>query len=206
MYTTDNAPIKLTAASAQSNSREPQTYFHALGTAIARKWESANWDSNRFPDIAATSLARSVPHQSIAWADIVQWLHSTSDLPQQGDLDNPFGEPPLHVYVHPRFYIQALFWINSSIAIHQHGFCGAFTLLSGASLESLYRFSPTRRVNEHLLLGELERTHCHVLQPGTVRQIVAGNSFIHAVSHIEVPCVTIIVRTSHNQEAGPQYR
>lgn len=106
----------------------------------------------------------------------------------------------------PRFYIEALFWLSGTTAIHEHGFSGAFAVLAGSSVHSHWRFVPELTVNSRMLCGRLERVSTEILRPGRMRPIHSGSRLIHQLFHLEVPSVTIVVRTYVDRNHLPQYQ
>jgi hypothetical protein len=179
--------------------------FSTLGTDIARAWSRHDFDEESFPLLARDHLAAARPHEQVSAWDVLQWIASTDSIVPQPNLDVPFGQPPLTVYWHPRFYIELLFWATSTTSIHQHSTCGAFGLLAGSSLNSVYHFTPRRRVNSSLLLGDVALTGANLLVPGDVEPIDPGNRLIHSVFHLDFPSVSIVVRRQSYLEAGPTY-
>jgi hypothetical protein len=53
------------------------------------------------------------------------------------------------VYEDPRVYIQILFWLEGRRDIHQHEFSGAFHVLTGSSIHSMFAFENARAVSAH---------------------------------------------------------
>ncbi len=100
--------------------------FTKLGKEIEDIWRDANYNEELFPAIAADALRKAgLPAKVSAW-EIVEWTLLQDELPRQKDVHANFGDPPITLFVAPRFYIDAYFWIDGTTAIHQHGFCGAF--------------------------------------------------------------------------------
>jgi len=116
-----------------------------------------------------------------------------------------FGQPPLTVYCGRRFYIEALTWMNATMAIHQHGFAGAFCVLQGSSIHCTYAFREHSRTTERLLVGDLVNLEAEHLRQGDVRRIASGRGFIHALYHLEQPSVSVVVRTTEDLSAGIPY-
>ena len=116
-----------------------------------------------------------------------------------------FGQPAIRLYSGRGFYIEALFWLDASTAIHQHAFSGAIQVIEGGSVHAVYEFEQQERINSHLLVGKLNLCKAEVLRPGDTRPISDGSSFIHALFHLERPSVTLVLRTLQNPDALPQY-
>lgn len=179
--------------------------INALGELVAAEWASQNFDTRRFPEIAANALQRTAIWREIPAADIPGWVASIDWLPHQPDLDSRFGEPPITLFCHPKFYIEALHWTQGTPDIHQHGFCGAFAVWQGSSIHSRYTYHCDRRVNAAMLLGDLRFESAALRRVGDVELIEAGDRLIHATFHLDSPSVTIVVRTHLDVEHQPQY-
>ena len=179
--------------------------FCELGEVIERRWREENYDEQAFPDIAAHALGEAkLPDQVSAW-DIIRWLHTSVSLPAQMDLDAEFGNPPITLFVGPRFYIDIYFWLDGTTSIHQHSFSGAFQVLLGSSVHARYSFAKDLEINPNFLLGKVTLNEVSLLTRGDIRQIVAGPEFIHSLFHLDRPSATITVRTYRAPNAPVQY-
>jgi hypothetical protein len=178
--------------------------FEKIGALIEQRWRAKNFDDASFAKVALGALQEMPPSEYVNYSQIVQWVMSASRLPPQ-NLAVKFGEPPLTLYYHDLFYIEALFWLDVHSDIHQHGFSGAFHLLDGSSLHCRYEFDLKERVNARFLIGDLHLKSVEFLMKGDSRPIQAGRRFIHATFHLDRPTITIVVRTPTDGEAQPQY-
>jgi hypothetical protein len=176
-----------------------------LGDEIATRWHSSGYDPHALPDVAAEVLLKQRTAEHVDYSDVLQSVMSDDGLPYQQNLSSKFGEPPITVYWHPKFYIEVLFWVTATTTIHQHGFSGAFAVLEGTSVEGLYRFTPERRLGAGAWLGQLTLCAVKRLRRGDVQPISGGSGLIHSVFHLDTPTVTIVVRTPRDAEVGPQY-
>jgi hypothetical protein len=180
-------------------------FFHELGLAILDRWSRADFDQQAFPEIATAALRERPPSAHVDPFDVVRWVHETSTLVSQADIESKFGQPPITVFRAEGFAIDVLFWVDGTTAIHQHGFSGAFHVLHGSSLQSTYRFTHSRRYSEQLLLGQLGLVDVEWLTRGDVRPILPGSGLVHALFHLDRPSVSVVVRTPSDAFAGPQY-
>jgi len=178
-------------------------YFQDLGERIEKAWHRADFDVASFPSICCEALEASPVHRAVSTEDILRWALSSRRLPEQHDPEAKFGEPPITLHLGHGFFIAVNLWLTSTPAIHNHSFSGAFQVLEGGSLETNFRFSGSRAVNDHMVLGKLKALNCGVLTTGSTRPIVAGRT-IHALFHLEHPSATIIVRTGRDPSARPQ--
>lgn len=179
--------------------------FAELGALIERRWRELNYDETVFPELAAAALGEvDLPSKISAW-DVTEWAMRQTHLPEQQDLHASFGEPPITLFNSSRFHIDVYFWLSSTTAIHQHGFCGAFQVLLGGSLHCHYDFQQHQRVNFHCALGKINLAGVEWLKPGNIKAIDAGKIYIHSLFHLENPSATIVVRTNSLPLAPPQF-
>jgi hypothetical protein len=178
--------------------------FMEMQRVIAERWAAQEMDSLTFSEIAQGVLEEFAPASSVSTVDLVQWASSAA-LPIQPDPKSDFGQPPVCVANAGRFMIQVLFWVDGTTSIHQHGFSGAFQVLAGSRFHAAYGFEKSDRVNDHLLLGKLTFREAELLERGATRPIVPGPGFIHALFHLDRPSLTLVARTFHDIEQGPQY-
>ncbi|NOT63787.1 MAG: hypothetical protein HOP19_26530, partial [Acidobacteria bacterium] len=137
--------------------------------------------------------------------EIIRWLFSATEVPNQQDVPGNFGNPPITLFAGPRFHIDVYFWLDGTTSIHQHAFCGAFQVLMGSSIHSHYRFHPRQTLNQHFMVGEFELASVELLERGQVREILPGKEYIHSLFHLDRPSATICVRTYHTASGSPQY-
>ena len=178
--------------------------FEQLGNTVATLWEKAGSTPDSFAEIATTALANSRVLTIIEPKDIVTWLINGNNVPGQNASD--FGQPPVNVYVGNGFYIQVLFWLDSTTAIHEHAFSGAFGVLAGSSVQSTYTFDTQQVASDRLIVGHTRFVTSELLYRGDVRSIYSGDKLIHSLFHLERPSLSVVVRTSTKaDEKRPQY-
>ena len=179
--------------------------FKQLGDRIERQWQRHDYDEVTLPSIAASALSEEALHRKVQGRDIAAWVITCEQMGAQPNAKTPFGQPPITLYRGRRFYIEALQWLDSTTAIHQHGFSGAFSVLEGGSVHTFYQFHEAKRRTDQLLFGDLVVQDSEVLKPGDVRPIASGRDFIHALFHLEHPSVSIVVRSVASPNAELQY-
>jgi hypothetical protein len=179
--------------------------FRRLGERVDRAWGERNYDEQIFPELCVEHLESDPDLDTVPPLDILAWLAGRSALPAQHEIASSFGDVSLTFYDAPRFHVGALVWLDGTTAIHQHAFSGAFKILSGSSLQSVYRFDETRSVNRRFRLGSLTHESAEVLATGSVHAIPCGESFIHSLFHLDRPSLTLIIRTKHEPGTGPQW-
>lgn len=179
--------------------------FAKLGAEIEDIWREQDYNEEVFPKIAADALARAdIPSKLSAW-EVIEWTLRQSELPPQQDPAGNFGDPPITLFVGPRFFVDVYFWLDGTTQIHQHGFCGAFQVLHGSSIHSWYDFDRTESVNAFLETGEMTLKVCELLKVGDVQEIRAGRQYIHSLFHLDQPSATIVVRTEKSPLYLPQF-
>lgn len=177
-------------------------FFVDLGSKILARWKQENFSLARFPEIARAALDERPPARHVDLSKLMRDFLLTEEQPFQ--TDSQFGEPELVVYSHPRFYIQLLFWLDGTTAIHQHEFSGAFHVLEGSSIHAHYEFKNARAITPYLRVGDLRLKDMELLETGRTVRIVSGQHVIHSLFHLDMPSVTVVVRTQHDPGTGPQ--
>jgi hypothetical protein len=177
--------------------------FEDLGRKVSAAWEQSDYRNDAFSKIAASSLEDSRLLNRIAPNEVVDWILTSGKVPPQDVHD--FGQPPIVVYQGENFFIQVLFWLDSSTSIHEHGFSGAFGVLAGSSVHSRYVFEPEEPGPARLRLGKTKFLCSELLSQGSVRSIERGNGFAHSLFHLDQPSVSVVVRTHKSEQDTPQY-
>jgi hypothetical protein len=169
---------------------------------VAGARSKVRFESAALPDIAADELDRTPLHRLTYYQAILEWLVSTETLPFQANVDSNFGEPPVALLWPSLVYFEALFWCTSTTAINGHGFSGAFQVLAGTSVRSVYEFK-AHNAHGRCQIGDLHHRDVALLRPGTTQTIERGERFVHSVFHLGYPSVTIVGR---NRGGDSQYR
>lgn len=180
----------------------PTDYFTDLGERVEARWRALAYADAALASIAEEELLRTPPHAHVSPWDIAQLGRDPRRMPEQGSAG--FGQPPLAVWGSGSLYIEVLYWLQATTAIHQHTFSGAFAVLEGSSVHTQYRFRPDQKVSDHLHIGRLTWTSSEVLPRGSVRQIRSGPQFIHSLFHLDHPSVSVVVRNYHDDGAPPE--
>ena len=179
--------------------------FTELGAMVESRWREKNYNEDPFPAIAAQALLESELTERIDPWEVIRWVHRTPNLPRQQDRKGNFGNPPITLFVGPRFYIDVYFWLDGTTSIHQHSFSGAFQVLLGSSVHSSYRFEKDREINPYFLVGKVLLQNVSLLTKGNIKEIRPGQNFIHSLFHLERPSATITVRSNHAAHDAIQY-
>jgi hypothetical protein len=180
-------------------------FFQELGSQVERRWRDKNYSESAFPDIATRALAEMDAVAEVDPWDIVRSLHAGEGLPNQKGEEDKFGDLAVTLYRGERFYIDIYYWLDGTTSIHQHGFSGAFQVLLGSSIQSVYDFKPEHEISEHFSVGRILLKEVQLLKRGDVRAIHPGRRLIHALFHLDRPSATITVRTRQDIGSLPQY-
>src|SRR5687767_9622999 len=180
-------------------------YFNTLGARVQSLWKDQNYDDLAFQSVASQVLREDPPNKRVSFKEAVEFGILTEPLPYQVDLSATFGQPPLTVYYQHDFRIELLFWTVGLPGIHQHAFSGAFHVMHGSSLHTIWEFEPERKLAHRLLYGKLKLNATEILNTGAVRPIAAGKSYIHSTYHLDRPSVSVVIRTNQEIENSPQY-
>ncbi len=179
--------------------------FERIGIEVERQWRRVSYDEARFPTIAISALRRAKIPARTSPADVLDWVLGDAALPAQHDVKSEFGDPPITVFRSSRFFIAVLFWNDGTTAIHEHGFSGAFQVLSGSSVHGVYSFKSDMRVSATFALGALKPKHIELLRRGDIRPIVAGQGLIHSLFHLDRPSTSIVIRTTQDADQPSQF-
>jgi hypothetical protein len=177
-------------------------FFEELGRTVLERWKRDNFSLVKFPEIARSALDQRPPAGQVSLPALMRDFLLRDEQPPQSDSD--FGEPEIVAYSHPRFYIQLLFWMDGTTAIHQHEFSGAFHVMHGSSIHAHYAFEDAQPVTPYLRVGNLRMKKIELLESGRTVPIVSGHQTIHSLFHLDSPSVTVVVRTQHDPGTGPQ--
>src|SRR5579872_7240447 len=178
-------------------------FFNDLGGAVLERWKRENFSLVKFPQVARTALDKQPPAKCVDLPAFMRDFLLREEHPFQ--TDSPFGEPEIVVYSHPRFYIQLLFWMDGTTAIHQHAFSGAFHVMHGSSIHAHYEFEKAWPVTPYMRVGNVRMKKIEILESGCTMPIVSGQQTIHSLFHLDSPSVTVVVRTQHDPDTGPQF-
>lgn len=180
--------------------------FHEMGRSVSQKWKASAYDPIALPELAVEALHTFDPAANADTEAIARWVMNEERLPAQVERKSRFGQPPLTLYADEKLYILGLFWLDSTTAIHQHGFTGAFQVFEGSSIHTAYSFEEKKRLNANVRVGDVESLRVEHFTKGMVQPIAPGGEYIHALFHLEYPSVTIVVRSYGVSELQPQWR
>jgi hypothetical protein len=171
------------------------SYLEALADAIHVRCDYGPRALETFPQAAVSALEELPAVSRITSADVMDYILQGDCLPQQTQVRSDFAEPTVTLYRAEKFCIEVNFWIDSTTTIHQHAFAGAFSVLEGESVHSVWSFAQHAAPAPELMTGRLERRTTELLRTGDTRPIVPGCAFLHSLFHLTRPSATLVVRT-----------
>ncbi|MEZ4337565.1 MAG: hypothetical protein R3B82_13180 [Sandaracinaceae bacterium] len=167
-----------------------------VGAALETAWAAADRDEEAFPRIADRILADDPPPFDKT-AFVAEQLDATQPRRAQLAPHGAFGEPAFTVFHGDGFVIDVYFWRNSLSGIHNHPFCGLFTLLDGWSVHAVYEHEPREPVGPRVTLGPIRQTALELVEPGErICFSLREHPLIHALIHVPVGAVSMVVRTT----------
>ena len=161
-----------------------------------------NWSREHFPKMAFDLLSQFKFSLSLEEFEksIAQWLLQSEKIPDQVNLYNSFGEPPITLFNNEKFAIDLYFWRKNDTLIHSHAFRGAFRVLFGKSLHEEFSIKITDKVEKDLVCSQVSTRKIEVLNTGEVRTILPGMSLVHRILHLDDPTITLCLRTVDDLE------
>lgn len=179
------------------------SFFDQLGSKVLERWKQQNFSLEVFPELARIAIDELLPSDHVDLEEMIHEFLVNDEQPFQSQ--SGFGQPELVAFNHPRFYIQILFWLDGTTDIHQHGFSGAFHVMSGSSIHAEYEFEGAQSITPYLRMGDLHMNRIELLETGRTVPIASGRGCIHSLFHLDAPSVTVVVRTHHDPGTGPQF-
>ncbi len=167
-----------------------------LGNKIEDLWSKVGHEEAAFPDICHEELSVFKHEMTLEDFDseMANWIHQAK-LPNQLNVYNTFGQPPVTVFNNGKFVIDLYFWMQVDTSIHSHSFSGAFKVLFGRSLHEQFKIQPTQIHAPDVMSTKVNRERTDILLQGETHRIIQGNSFTHRVIHLETPTITLCART-----------
>ncbi len=176
-------------------------YFDELGDHIEEAWAARNRDEEALPDIACEALTRFPPPPNLPDSIAADLLDADRELTTQLAPAGAFGEPGVTLYYGDGFVVDVYFWNNAVPAIHNHPFCGCFTILRGRSLHDVYSFELGERLGTGVTIGELKAERLTLLEAGSVIPFsLIRYPLIHSLVHVTNPAVSMVIRSIRTVE------
>lgn len=176
-------------------------YIDELGDYIQQAWAARDSDEETLPDIACEALVRFPVPSDLPELIVGGLLGTDGESTPQLAAAGVFGEPGITLYHGLGFVIDVYFWNNAVPAIHNHPFCGCFTILRGHSLHNVYSFELRERLGTEVAVGELQPEHLTLLQAGSIVPFsLLRYPLIHSLVHVTNPSVSMVIRSIRTVE------
>lgn len=179
-----------------------QEFISSLGMSVEARWQREHYNSEALLEIAVEELQRADIHTKLSYDDVLRHIVTTATVQQSYDR---FSDLAQTVWRGPHFYIELLLWLHSTTSRHQHGFCGAFQVIHGASCHSTFHFTPSERLNDRMEIGGINWGSSEILRQGDIQTIPGGESYIHSLFHLREPSMTLVLRTYQLPSCQPQW-
>ncbi len=168
---------------------------------IGPEIESLLKNNSNFSKVAFDYLKASKLSYSLKELEefMMSWSLENSTLPDQVNVYNGFGQPPLTLFSNGRFVVDLYFWQTLDTSLHSHSFSGAFQVLHGRSLHEVYKVTKKEEFYPDIFTSDLSLEIEETLNIGDVREIKRGLGFSHRVLHEINPTVTICIRTVNDK-------
>jgi len=114
-------------------------------------------------------------------------------------IHNNFGQPPLTIFNNKNFVIDIYFWLHHDTSIHDHSFEGAFKVLFGSSLQETFEVNFLKNFASDVATTELKKLSSEFLYIDDVVKITRGENFTHRLIHLEVPTITLCIRSINDE-------
>lgn len=159
---------------------------------IDAAWRQRDYDHEVFPQIVWDVTDG---FDTSAFGNLSD-LATLIDHPYVASLQIPstFSDLYLTLFNNGRFWIEVLNWWGSDINPHDHNFTGVQFQLKGKSLNVIYGFSPEINL-PNLAIGKLGVTRAEMWTEGFRSLVLPGAAEPHNVSHLDVPTVSMLIRT-----------
>lgn len=181
--------------------RTPYDALLQATAAIEAQWRSVDNECDAFADI----VWRVTDGLDLSAFGDLTYLTELLTLPQIAALQHPstFSDLYLKLFDNGRFWVEVLNWWGSDINVHDHNFSGVQFQLTGRSLNVVYRYEAEATLSD-ITLGHLAVGRAELWRQG-VRSIVRpGAAEPHNVSHLDVPTVSLLIRTHPVARYGHQ--
>ncbi len=172
-------------------------YFERLGAALEDAWSERGRDEEQFPAAAVAVLDRLPPGEAFDRSQLLtHLLDPRRAVPLQLAPLGAFGQPGFTVFHGHGFVVEIYHWLESLSAIHDHPFCGAFTILDGFSVHARYEATRGAALGGRAQRADLQLRALELLRPGAVVPFsLRLHPLVHALVHVPVSSISMVVRT-----------
>lgn len=176
-------------------------YFRRLGESLEEGWLCAGRHEESFPEVAQEVLSALPPADDFdrdAFVDAV--VSRRGSATQQLAPPGAFAQPGITMFFGDGFVVEVYYWLSAVSAIHNHPFCGAFTVLEGHSLHARYEVGGLVPAGGRAFVGEIRLAELELLAEGDVRLFsLVRHPLVHALIHVPVPSISMVLRTTRTE-------
>ena len=170
--------------------------------AIDELWAAKDYALESFPDIVL-STTEGVDLTPFGAIEDIMTLFADPGIANLQALSS-FSDLYVKLYDNGRFWVEILNWWGSDINIHDHDFSGVQFQLRGRSWNVDYLFDEIEAVGE-MRLGDVSIADAQIWSEGDRSVVLPGRQYLHNVCHLDVPTVSLLIRTHPQPSFGPQW-
>ena len=161
-----------------------------------------NWNRESFPEDSLSALNNFNSSLGLEEfeAQISKWMLEVNKLPEQLNMYNTFGEPPVTLFNNGKFAVDIYFWRKNDTIIHSHAFRGAFKVLYGQSLHEEFQVKITDEIEKDIVCSEIVNSKTTIMNASDNQIIKPGMELVHRVLHLDNPTITLCLRTVEDTE------
>lgn len=168
-------------------------YLNEYGKRLSSIWEKYQYDHKVFPQLILDTLDRNkVKYQP---SELIDTLVNADFIQYQ--TPSIFSEMNTRLYSDDKMYIELLQWYHLHTDLHDHNFSGVLVQIEGTSLDITYSFDEKEHVTDEFSTGSFAIQKIDLLdcKNKDYQIIEAGTVYKHAVSHVGLPTISLIIRT-----------
>lgn len=171
---------------------EQMEYFQILAQKFHYRLKNNHYDPDAFTNAAVETLIEFPAYKHIDLDTLSDSIFSMDKLgmveqshPANGIL-TAFSCPVFDILIH--------IWDDDLGSPHQHDWPGAFQILHGRPLHAHYEYTETEKFGQLLQTGTLKLKRLERLGEGRTLPVYPGRRYIHGLSHVERPSISISIR------------
>jgi hypothetical protein len=161
---------------------------------LEKDWRERDYRECEFARLSAERLAGARLHERFAVEEILSEL-ACGEFEEHHFLSNHHFKGIVPLYDSARFGLYLHLWYDEIASPHEHTWVGAYQVLSGTSITSLYHFEEHARIDPHLRLGALIQGRIDMIGPGAAVPVERGANFIHSLAYVERPGIAVSIRS-----------
>lgn len=168
---------------------------------IEEKWLKSENSYEEFPSIVLSEFQDFDFFYFSELSNLPEILDDASIRKLQGP--SSFSDLYYRIFDNGKFWIEILNWWGLDINIHDHDFSAVQFQLAGESFNTVYSFTDQQKI-PNLTYGSFDIKRVELWQPGDYSVVKPGRSEPHNVVHLNIPSVSLLIRTHPHSSYGPQ--